>query len=61
MTCDEVICFTQFHYEKGDDEEENKKCKMNFHSSFIHPEAPNDVEPRRSCEYRCQVYLRKPD
>jgi len=55
MTGDEVLAFKLFDCSK-DDPQAMRTC---FHTAFADPAAPDDAEPRRSCEFRVGVYVLK--
>lgn len=59
MTKDEVLCFTQIDAMKGIDRSlPDAKVRGNFHTAFPDPTAPEQSEPRKSCEHRVQIYFK---
>ena len=54
MTTGEVLAFKNFQCFKDDAGPTLRTC---FHSAFEDPEAPADVAPRQSCEYRVGVFF----
>ena len=60
MTKDEVLCFSQIDAMKGiDNTLSDAKVTCNFHTAFLDPTAPEQGEPRKSCEHRVQIYFKK--
>ena len=53
MTTDEVLVINQFDLWRG----EVPKLRSCFHTAFELPNMDSNVEPRRSCEYRPQVFF----
>ena len=56
MTTGEVLAFKNFQCFKDDARPTLRTC---FHSAFEEPDAPADVAPRQSCEYRVGVFFLK--
>lgn len=54
MTPDEVLAFKLFQYSKDDPDAALQNV---FHSAFEDPHAPEDCEPRQSCEHRAGVMI----
>ncbi len=55
MTGDEVLAFKLYDCRKGD----NGELRSCFHTAFADPTAPEDAEPRSSCECRVGVFVLK--
>ena len=56
MTTGEVLAFKNFQCFKDDARPTLRTC---FHSALEEPDAPADVAPRQSCEYRVGVFFLK--
>ena len=57
MTCDEVLVFKQFFYQKSNPEAAAYKCC--FHSAFVDPrEESFSRQQRQSTEHRVLVFIK---
>lgn len=54
MRQDEVLAFKLFEIRKDDAAPAVRSC---FHAAFADPGAPQDAQPRQSCEHRVAVWL----
>jgi hypothetical protein len=54
MTADEVLAFKLCEFWSDDPDAGPQNC---FHSAFVHPDTPTDVEERQSCEHRVGVII----
>lgn len=58
MTNDETICFKQFECMKGVDDQPDAKLKSVYHTAIKDPNTPEGAEPRKSCEFRVQIFFK---